>query len=240
MARVSTTAPLCTGTPAVPPFGWGFPFGVSVGSENWIREARCENAAISGGWPPHPEATALVLRAGERPLPRIGDRQPGHLDPPPATRQCPPRRPRKPVAHNLSQHLKLKPVLHHHRHGAAGRRARKHSGRAELVGIESAWFHRHCTPVRLSRCGCSCQCGRASAPMMPHRVHTMRGPNDGTVTWSGHGSALRIVRWWHCQHDTLIDDTPLRKMPPPCKGCSNLSPVQHLAVPQKPATAERD
>jgi hypothetical protein len=25
-----------------------------------------------------------------------------------------------------------------------------------------------------------------------------------------------------------------------CKGCSNLSPVQHLAVPHKPATAERD
>jgi hypothetical protein len=25
------------------------------------------------------------------------------------------------------------------------------------------------------------QFGRASAPMMPHRVQTMRGPNDGTA-----------------------------------------------------------
>ena len=37
-------------------------------------------------------------------------------------------------------------------------------------------------PVRLSRCGCSRQFGRASAPMIPQRVHTMRGPNDGTAT----------------------------------------------------------
>jgi hypothetical protein len=34
-------------------------------------------------------------------------------------------------------------------------------------------------------------------PMIPHRVHTMRGPNVGTGTWSGHGSALKIARWWH-------------------------------------------
>ena len=31
--------------------------------------------------------------------------------------------------------------------------------------------------VRVSRGGCSCQLGRASAPMIPHHVHTMRGPN---------------------------------------------------------------
>jgi hypothetical protein len=41
-------------------------------------------------------------------------------------------------------------------------------------------YRRNCTPVRLSRCGCSCQFGRASAPIIQQRVHTMRGPNDGT------------------------------------------------------------
>jgi len=44
----------------------------------------------------------------------------------------------------------------------------------------------------VSRGGCSCQFGRASAPMIPQRVHTIRGPNVGTGT--GHGSALVIAR----------------------------------------------
>jgi hypothetical protein len=37
--------------------------------------------------------------------------------------------------------------------------------------------------------------GRASMPMMSHRVHTMRGPKVGTGMPSGHGSALLIGRW---------------------------------------------
>jgi hypothetical protein len=49
---------------------------------------------------------------------------------------------------------------------------------------------RHCTPVRLSRVGCSVQFGRASAPTIPQRVHTMRGPKAGTATSSGQRSAL--------------------------------------------------
>jgi hypothetical protein len=36
--------------------------------------------------------------------------------------------------------------------------------------------------------------GRASTPMMPHRVQTMRGPKVGTGMSSGHGSALTIAR----------------------------------------------
>jgi hypothetical protein len=60
--------------------------------------------------------------------------------------------------------------------------------------------------------GCSCQFGRASAPMMPQRVHTMRGPNDGTGTSSDHGSALRVARWWHSQQHTSSDRTPLARM----------------------------
>jgi hypothetical protein len=31
--------------------------------------------------------------------------------------------------------------------------------------------------------------------MIPQRVHTMRGPNVGTGTWSGQGAALTIASW---------------------------------------------
>jgi hypothetical protein len=41
---------------------------------------------------------------------------------------------------------------------------------------------------------CSRQFGRASAPMIPQRVHTIRGPNVGTSTSSGQGSALLMER----------------------------------------------
>jgi hypothetical protein len=66
----------------------------------------------------------------------------------------------------------------------------------------------------LSRSGHSRQFGRASAPMIPQRVQTVRGPNVGTGTWSGHGSALRIARWWHSQHDRSSDRTPKARMLP--------------------------
>jgi hypothetical protein len=39
------------------------------------------------------------------------------------------------------------------------------------------------------------QFGRTSAPTIPHFVHTIRGPNDGTGTSSGHVSALMMARW---------------------------------------------
>jgi hypothetical protein len=42
------------------------------------------------------------------------------------------------------------------------------------------------------------------------RPDAIRGPNVGTGTSSGHGAALRIARWWHCQHDTSSDRTPFR------------------------------
>jgi hypothetical protein len=51
--------------------------------------------------------------------------------------------------------------------------------------------HRHCTPVRVSRGGCSCQFGRASTPMIPQRVHTMRGPNVGTGTQARVRTSIR-------------------------------------------------
>jgi hypothetical protein len=60
-----------------------------------------------------------------------------------------------------------------------------------------ACVHHHCTPVRLSRSDFSSQFGRASAPMIPHLVHTIRGPNTGTRTSSGQRSALKIASWLH-------------------------------------------
>jgi hypothetical protein len=80
--------------------------------------------------------------------------------------------------------------------------------------------HRHCAPLRLSRGGCSCQCGRASVPMIPQFVQTMRGPKDGTGTSSDHGSALRIARWWQIQQHTSSDRTPLARMLPSRLDCT--------------------
>jgi hypothetical protein len=71
-------------------------------------------------------------------------------------------------------------VRRQHQHGRGG---------ASAMPLDA---HRHgAVPAPLSCAGRSCQFGRTSAPMIPHRVHTMRGPNDGTATSSGHGSALR-------------------------------------------------
>jgi hypothetical protein len=49
------------------------------------------------------------------------------------------------------------------------------------------------------RLGCSRHFGRASAPTMPHRVHTIRAPIEDTGTWSGHRSALSTAWWWQVQ-----------------------------------------
>jgi hypothetical protein len=68
------------------------------------------------------------------------------------------------------------------------RSLRYHAGRAlwkewlVCAEVPFSWAPRHCPPVRLYRSECSRQLGRASALMMPHRVHTMRGPNIGTGT----------------------------------------------------------
>jgi hypothetical protein len=51
--------------------------------------------------------------------------------------------------------------------------------------------------LKLSRAGFSRQFGRASAPMIPHLVRTIRGPNTGTRTSSGQRSALKIASWLH-------------------------------------------
>ena len=53
---------------------------------------------------------------------------------------------------------------------------------AIIPAVGCLGHQRHCHPVRLARTGRSAQFGRASAPMIPQLVHTMRGPKDGTGT----------------------------------------------------------
>jgi hypothetical protein len=63
-----------------------------------------------------------------------------------------------------------------------------------------------------------------------HHARCRHGEPGAHQGWHGLATVRTIT--------ALLAD--LRKMPPPCKGCSNLSPVQHLAVPHKPATADGD
>jgi hypothetical protein len=72
--------------------------------------------------------------------------------------------------------------------------ARRHFARPAPVGAEAMRAHRHFLPVSLGG-ACSFQFGRASAPMIPNRVHTIRGPNVGTGTSFGQGAALMIASW---------------------------------------------
>src|SRR5580704_19535288 len=57
---------------------------------------------------------------------------------------------------------------------------------------------------------------RASAPMIPHWVQTIRSLNAGTGTSSGHGSALSVARWWRARRGTgdvqCHGDTGLRNV----------------------------
>jgi hypothetical protein len=50
--------------------------------------------------------------------------------------------------------------------------------------------------------------------MIPHLVHTIRGPNTGTGTSSGHAAALMIASWWHRCQDTTSEWTPFARMLP--------------------------
>jgi hypothetical protein len=50
---------------------------------------------------------------------------------------------------------------------------------------------KHLSVGTLHRGDFSRQFGRASVPIVPHFVHTMRGPNDGTVRSPGRWSTRR-------------------------------------------------
>src|ERR1700686_5255384 len=60
-------------------------------------------------------------------------------------------------------------------------------------------------------------------------VHTIGGPNVGPGTSSVRGSALRIVRWCHCQHDTSSDRTPLARMLPGERKTARSGGIEQLA-----------
>jgi hypothetical protein len=49
---------------------------------------------------------------------------------------------------------------------------------------------------------------RTSAPMVPHFVHTMRGPNVGTVRSPARWSTFKSTSCRHCWHWTASDRTP--------------------------------
>jgi hypothetical protein len=90
----------------------------------------------------------------------------------------------KPARTMLASSLTVNPCARQCILRAPERTAGQDVERAALLAaqVAASCSHRHCTPLRLSRAGCSRQFGRASAPMMPQRVHTMRGPNVGTGT----------------------------------------------------------
>jgi hypothetical protein len=56
------------------------------------------------------------------------------------------------------------------------------------------------------------QFGLRSAPIIPHFVHTMRGPNDGTVRSLGRWSTFTITRCRQLWHWTSSDRTPFWRM----------------------------
>jgi hypothetical protein len=174
-----------------------------------------------------------ALHAGERLPPSVGDRQPQHAERPAACLHDFRPRGGESGAHDPGKQPDREPVRSKCPLCAPVRTAGQDVERAELVGAQAtiSWVHRYWTPVRVSRGGCSCQCGRASAPMIPQFVHTIRGPNDGTGTSSDHGSALRIVLWWHTQQHTSSDRTPLARMLPSVIG-SNGSLKRLAAIRQ--------
>jgi hypothetical protein len=52
---------------------------------------------------------------------------------------------------------------------------------------------------------CGAQSGRTSAPIIPHRVQTMRAHSDRTGVSSGSQSAFIVALWWH-RPESQIDE----------------------------------
>jgi hypothetical protein len=100
------------------------------------------------------------------PAARVCDLHPDPL----ATTSLDEPRPGQSLAH---QHSRLTDRKSFGRLGTTVQLTRQNAERSPLFVIQL----RHCTPVRLSRCGYSCQFGRASAPTIPQPVHTIRGPS---------------------------------------------------------------
>jgi len=119
----------------------------------------------------------------ERPAPCIRDHEAGNLDRRAARTQSLDNGARKPSHAQVDQDVEREAVgIDQQRLRDAARTALGEQGeRPALIGIE-----RH----QPAPCAwCSFQFGRASAPTMPQRVHTIFGPNVGTGTASGHRAA---------------------------------------------------
>jgi hypothetical protein len=80
--------------------------------------------------------------------------------------------------------------------------------RAVLLGSEA---HRR-VPGRLSRR--SIQFDITVAPRLPHFMHRMRGPKDGTVTSSGQPSTFTALSCPQCRQVACRPRTPWRRMMP--------------------------
>jgi hypothetical protein len=140
------------------------------------RRAGCSLPWKSACWTSWRSWQAQRPSSGQCQPSGIGDPHPDNLDRPLASMHGLGRRRRQPVAHQDGQHLGRKAMCQHDRLGDTEWTTGEQPQRPMPLGI-----HRHgAVPAPLSRAGCSRQFGRASAPMIPHRVHTMRGPNVRT------------------------------------------------------------
>jgi hypothetical protein len=54
--------------------------------------------------------------------------------------------------------------------------------------------------------------GLTFAPTVPHLVHDIRSPSDGTVRSPGRWSTFMIFSWWQLMHQMSSDHTPLARM----------------------------
>ncbi len=87
-------------------------------------------------------------------------------------------------------------------------RDREHGERAPLLSTQA---HRRVPGKLLPR---SIQLGIAVAPRLPHRVHRMRRPNDGTGTSSGQASTLTSVLLPQARQVAKSKRTPRLRMLP--------------------------
>jgi hypothetical protein len=109
--------------------------------------------------------------------------------------------------------------------------------RLSLLGIppDLSWLHRHWTPVRISRGGCSCQCGRALAPM-PRRVTGEPSANDEAKAvierWNEQLSTSRDMLWSPTIRAALIAGTPWLDVF--CPGCGTSQAIDLRKLDRHP------
>jgi hypothetical protein len=194
--------------------------------------------ASTGSWASAPAAAATCRRA---PAASCGDPQPGHPDPSAACTPHPRRkRPTRPAAlgkphcpspRAFNQILQLLAGPHLACPGHC------RAGTLEAVVCKSAYMIPGAAVAGQALARRLLLCGRASAPT----IRRLRGPNDGTGTSSGHGSALSIVLWWHTQQHTSSDRTLFARMlPVTCRHPGPWIVVDHTASMRSPGRDRSD